>query len=104
MSGRMADVEAIRKKLEQQIGPVLFSDLAAHLARDAVFVVAASVSLVDCGVAVGTDDVTAVERWISSGELRKPSKAERQAWSSEPGRTWTAIIVQPFVLIQDPVS
>jgi hypothetical protein len=94
--------EAIRVKLEQSAGPVFYSDLAAHLGRDAVFVVASSLSLVTCGVAVATDDVENVERWVASGELRKPSKAERAAWPNDAGRRWLAVAVQPFVLVQDP--
>ena len=61
--------------------------------------VAPSLSLLDCAVGVAMDDVTKVQGWIESGELRKPSKAERAAWA-ENGGTWTAVIVQPFVLVQ----
>lgn len=94
--------DAARAKLEATIGPVRFSDLAAHLARDAVFVVAPSTSLVDCGVAVATDDVSTVERLVASGALRKPSAVEREVWKTEEGREWLAVVVQPFVLVQDP--
>jgi hypothetical protein len=102
--GAMKLPEAIKIKLEQSAGLVFYSDLAAHLGRDAVFVVARSLSLVACGVAVATDDVERVERWVASGELRKPSRAEREAWPNEAGRRWLAVAVQPFVLVQDPVA
>lgn len=99
--GAMTLSEAVRAKLEQTAGPVFYSDIAAHLARDAVFVIARSVSLIECGVAVGTDDVTRVEAWVASGELRKPSRAERDAWPNEAGRRWLSVVVQPFILVQD---
>jgi hypothetical protein len=98
------DPAELRAKLEERLGPVVYGDLAAHLARDAVFVVAGSIELVECGIAVATDDVTKVEAWIASGALRKPSKLEREAWPTHEGRSWHAIVVQPFVLIQDPPS
>ena len=47
------------------------------------------------------DDVDRVQGFIARGELRKPSREERRAWPEEPGRTWTAVVVQPFVLVQD---
>lgn len=94
--------EAIREKLTQTAGPVPYSDLAAHLQRDAVFVVATTVPLVDCAVAIALDDVDQVQGFIARGELRKPSPQERQDWTSDPDRTWTAVVVQPFVLVQDP--
>jgi hypothetical protein len=93
--------EAIRIKLGGSVGSVLYSDLAAHLGRDAVFVVAPDLSLVDCGVAVATDDLATVEAFVRRGALRKPSAAERTEWSRESERRWNAIVVQPFVLIQD---
>jgi hypothetical protein len=99
--GAMTLPEAVRAKLEQTAGPVLYSDIAAHLARDAVFVVARSVSLIEGGVAVATDDVTRVEAWVASGELRKPSRAEREAWPADAGRRWLSVVVQPFILVQD---
>ncbi|MFO0665042.1 MAG: DUF2288 family protein [Polyangiaceae bacterium] len=81
-------------------GPVLFSDLAAHLARDAVFLVDDAVSLEKCAEAIAVDDVPAVKAWLDAGQLRKPTAEEREAWSQEPTRAWNAMIVQPYVLIQ----
>ena len=102
--GAMTEGEAIRHKLESTVGPVHFSDVRAHLERDAVFVVAADLSLVTCGVAVAMDDVANVKAWIDAGSLRKPSAKERESWPTQADRTWTAVVVAPFVLIQDPLS
>ncbi len=93
--------EAIREKLTQTAGPVPYSDLVAHLQRDAVFVVAETVPLVECGVAIALDDVDRVQGFIARGELRKPSREERRDWAATPERRWTAVVVQPFVLVQD---
>lgn len=97
--GPLSETEAYRMQLERSLGPVGYSDLRAHLDRDSVFVVAAALSLIDCGVAVAMDNVQLVKSWLDSGELRKPSKAERAAWAANGG-TWTAVVVQPFVLVQ----
>jgi hypothetical protein len=94
--------EAIRTNLERSVGPVFFTDFRAMLSRDAVFVVAPTLSLLDCAVAVAMDDVTKVQAWIASGELRKPSRGERDAWPNAGARQWLAVVVQPFVLVQDP--
>jgi hypothetical protein len=97
--GRIPIAEAYRVQLERNVGPVRYSDLRAHLDRDAVFLVAASVSLVECGVAIAMDDVVVVKGLIDSAELRKPSQNERASWAAAGG-TWTALVVQPFVLVQ----
>lgn len=93
--------EGIAHRLRETRGPVAFADLAEHLARDGLFIVAASVDLIACGVAIATDDVDRVRTWIGSGELRKPTQAERDHWRDHtPLDLWTAVIVQPFVLVQ----
>jgi hypothetical protein len=101
MAGPIPMPDAIRESLTKRLGPVYFSDLKAHLERDGVFVVRADLDLVECGVAVATDDVALVTSWIEKAQLRKPSLAERDAWAKEEGRTWLAVVVQPFVLVQE---
>lgn len=98
----MSLAEAIRVRLEESAGDVYVSDIAAHLERDAVFIVATGVSLIACGVAVATDDVEQVGAWLAGGALRKPSQAERDAWPREEGLTLRAIVVKPFVLVEAP--
>lgn len=91
---------AIRTRLEEIVGPILFSDLRAHLDRDAVFVVADEIELVDCGVSVAMDDVKQVGAWIDGGQLRKPGTQERLNWAAIVGPAWLALVVQPYVLVQ----
>lgn len=97
--GALPLADAIRAKLTESVGPVGFGDVKAHLARDAVFVVAPSLDLVDCGVAVAMDEIETVKLWIDAGALRKPSRQERARWL-EQGGTFLALVVQPFVLVQ----
>lgn len=103
MSEPMSVPEAIRERLKSRLGPVQFSDVKAHLDRDAVFIVRADLDLVECGVAVATDDVDQVRGWIDAGQLRKPSAAERREWPDQSERRWMAVVVQPFVLVQEAV-
>lgn len=91
---------AIRTRLSETVGPVFYTDLKAHLVRDAVFVVASDVSLIECGVSVAMDDVDEVQVLIERGHLRKPSRQERARWADTADAAWTAIVVQPYVLVQ----
>ena len=92
---------AIRARLERSIGPVCASDLRAHLARDGVFYVAQGLSLLDCAVAIALDDADAVRGWLAAGALRRPTPDEKRAWPALESRHWMAVVVQPFVLVQD---
>jgi hypothetical protein len=98
---KMSMPEALEGELKKRLGPVQYSDLRAHLERDGVFIVRADLDLVTCGVAVAMDDVDLVGAWLKEQKLRKPSLAERERWPQEEGRRWMAIVVQPFVLVQD---
>ncbi len=93
--------EGIERRLRETKGPVAFSSLVEHLERDGLFIVASSVDIISCWVAVATDDVERVTAWIAGGQLRKPTQAERDHWRDRaPTDLFVAIIVQPFVLVQ----
>ncbi len=92
-------VATLREELSASLGPVQLSDLRAHLARDAVLVVAPTLDLLDVGEALARDDKATVGRWIESNEIGKPSLELIERWSTEGG-SWSAIVVQPFVLVQ----
>lgn len=91
---------SVRETLAASMGPIEFSDLRAHLVRGAVIVVDDALDLLDVGVALAEDDKARVEPWIEKGLLGKPSLETIEAWSKEKGSPWTALVVQPFVLLQ----
>lgn len=97
----MSYAEALRIKLTERLGPVFFTDMRAHLERDAVIVISPSLPLIEAAIAVASDEAETVDRWIREGTMRKPSRDERASWPTEEGRTWLAVVVQPFVLVQD---
>ena len=54
---------------------------------------------------MGSEDVykrqvQAVQHWISEQLIYKPSQEELSDWNGQPGKTFSALIVQPFVLIE----
>jgi hypothetical protein len=83
---------------EEAAGVVYGSDLAAHFARAA----APTLSIVECAVALARDDAAAVHAWITSGALRRASDDEARDWPLDATRRWVALVVRPFVLVQDP--
>lgn len=91
----------MRKQLEEGMGPIEFSDLRAHLARGAVITVDRKLDLLDVGEAVARDDKPSVAAWIDRGLVGKPSLETIERWSKREGSPWTALVVQPFVLVQE---
>jgi hypothetical protein len=94
-------MSTLREELERSLGPVELSDLRAHLARGAVITVAASLDLLDVGEALARDDKTRVADWIERGLIGKPSLELLEQWSKREGAAWTALVVQPWVLVRE---
>jgi hypothetical protein len=103
-SSRAACYESgMRDTLAASMGPIEFTDIRAHLARDAVIVVDPSLDLLTVGEAIARDDKARVTEWIEKGLIGKPSLEKIEAWSKLEGPAWTALIVQPFVLLREGV-
>lgn len=94
----------MRETLAASIGPIEFADIRAHLTRDAVIVVDASLDLLEVGEAVARDDKARVGSWIEQGLIGKPSLEKIEAWSKTEGAAWTALVVQPFVLLREGLA
>ena len=91
----------MRETLMASMGPIELSDLGPHLARDAVIVVDRSLDLLDVGEAVARDDKERVSAWVAAALLGKPSLEQLDRWSKTQGAALTALVVQPFVLLQE---
>jgi hypothetical protein len=91
----------MREALIAAMGPIEFSDLRPHLVRDVIIVVDRSLDLLDVGEAVARDDKERVAAWVEDGLLAKPSLEQVERWAKTEGPAWTALVVQPFVLVRD---
>ncbi len=92
----------MRAQIANTKGDVFWSDLTAHVARDAVIIADEQLDLVDVGMALATNDTTTVDAWIRSGKLQKPSPEDVSRWSIMTNLTFASVIVRPFVLIHRP--
>ena len=83
------------------LGPVRFSDLRAHLVRDAVILVDSALALAEVADVVARDDKALVGAWVEAGKLSKPPRELLERWENTEGDVALSIVVQPFVLVQD---
>lgn len=97
----MADVRTV---LAEEMANVNWTDLMPHAKRDALIVVKEVLNLLDVGVAIAKNEVVSVQYWISEGMIHKPNSEELTEWNSDPSKEFTTLIVQPFVLIQNPAN
>ncbi|KAM3100876.1 DUF2288 domain-containing protein [Phormidesmis sp. 146-12] len=97
----MSDLKA---ELTDSIDQAEWEWLMPHAERDAVIIVAAGLALVDVGVAIVNDNTSSVQHWIAEGLLYKPSPQQKADWNLNQTKRFTALIVQPYVLIQEDTS
>lgn len=97
-------MSATKEELATKIDTTDWLSLRAHLERGGVIVVDPMLELAEVGTAVANDEVKAVERWLLSGLLSKPSVEQIKAWDVESGKAFLCLIVSPYVLVQEERS
>lgn len=91
-------MQDIKTKLSKELADIEWSDLIPHAQRDNLIIVGEPLSILDVGVAIASDDVSTVQKWISQQLIHKPSSDELSIWNDRPDKKFSVLIVQPFVL------
>jgi hypothetical protein len=94
-------MQDFRAELAESLDEAELDWLKPHIQRDVVVVVNQELDLLDVGVAIANDDVVSVQHWISEQLLHKPFPEQLAAWNSDQTKRFKALIVQPYVLIQE---
>jgi len=94
-------MQDLRAELAEILDEAEWDWLIPHVQRDVVVVVAQGLDLLDVGVAIASDNVSSVQFWIGEQLIAKPSPAQMQAWNADRNKKFQALIVQPYVLVQE---
>ncbi|NEP45839.1 MAG: DUF2288 domain-containing protein [Okeania sp. SIO2H7] len=97
-------MEDIRAKLKENLDVAEWDWLIPHVKRDALVVVTPDLDLLDVGVAIASDNVSSVQRWISEALIYKPSAEQISEWNQDRAKKFDAIIVDPFVVVKESSS
>jgi hypothetical protein len=91
----------LKTTLEESLDQAQWEWIAPHNERQAVIVVSQDLNLIEVGLCIAQDDATAVQDWIKRELLNKPTPTQIRTWEQNPGKRFTTLIVQPYVLIQE---
>ncbi len=94
----------LKLELAEMVGPAEWKWLSPHASRDALVLVDQKLELAEVGVALATDDVPTVNRWIEEALITKPTPDQLQIWEKHSEKRFQSLIVQPFVLVQDSLA
>ena len=93
----------LKERLEKDVADISWQDLQPHAKRDAVIVVTQELDLPEVAVAIAEDNTTSVQDWIAQQSIAKPSAEQLTDWNQTPQKQFTALIVQPFVVVKEVV-
>jgi hypothetical protein len=94
-------MDNIREQLAELLDEAELEWLKPHIQKDAVIIVDTELDLLDVGVAIASDNMQSVQRWIGEQLLVKPSTEILDRWNAQPDRRFQAIIIQPYILIKE---
>lgn len=90
-----------KEELALSIDEAEWDWLRAHLERGGIILVDDSLDLADAALKVVGDDAAAIEQWVASGRMGKPTGSQINAWDADRHKKFSMLIVSPFVLIQE---
>ncbi|MEL6788482.1 MAG: DUF2288 domain-containing protein [Cyanobacteria bacterium J06607_15] len=91
----------LKEKLAQDVADISWQELQPHARRDAIIVIKTELDLTEVAVAIAEDNTALVQEWISSESVSKPTAKQLTDWNQNLEKQFTALIVQPFVVVKE---
>ena len=95
------DTQSAEEKIAKYRGEVSWNYLKPHGERDALLWVDPALDLEEVAKAFIDDDTERVANWLGNGDLVRVGKLHAAQWEKSD-ELFTAVVVTPFVLMQQP--
>jgi len=86
--------------LHGQTARIGWQEIEKHFARGVVIRVDEDLDLVEVATCLANDDKSAVEGWISAGQVEHLGMATAKRWADCQSELW-AVVVAPWVVVQE---
>ena len=94
-------MSGLKEKLAQDVADISWKDLQPHAKRDAIIIVKPELDLTEVALAIAEDNTAKVQGWIGTQSITKPTAQQLTDWNQTLDKQFMALIVQPFVIIQE---
>jgi len=91
----------VRTRIESTLDEATWDILALPAVDGRVVMVLKPLVLIEVGMALVNDSTQQVSHWLSEGLIYKPENDEISRRSKLEGQKYMAVIVDPFVLVQE---
>lgn len=91
----------LREKLKREICESDWDSLEKHANIENLFLIDQSLSLIDIGVSIASDNVKEIQVLLEMQKIKRPTERFIDNWKKTPGKIIGQIlIVSPFILLQ----
>lgn len=97
------DPESLKQKLNRDTAKINWLALLEHQQNEAVVEVDASLDLIQVACEFVQDNKKQVAQWLQSELIAKVSDEKSASWQQQDRVVW-AVVVAPWVLVQQPGS
>lgn len=92
--------EELLQSLNGETAQLSWRELESHFARGVVVRVAPELDLIDVAMRFTRDDHNSIEPLMGEGKIARASDGDAMRWSEQQPTFW-AIVVAPWVLVQE---
>ncbi len=91
----------LRTQIAETLDEAEWEWLKPFIQKETVIIVNPGLDLLDVGYAIASDNLMQVTHWIEEALIQKPTDIQRDIWDHQENKRFNAIIVQPYVLVQE---
>jgi hypothetical protein len=91
----------VRARIESTLDEATWEILALPAVDGRVVMVQTPLGLIEVGIALANDSTQKISHWLSEGLIYKPENDEISRRSKLESQKYMAVIVDPFVLVQE---
>ena len=100
-SAVLSERETLINRLNSETAKIGWQELQKHYAAGNVLGVAAGADLIQVAIALNEDNATQIQAWLSDKSVFEVTDQQALEWFENQTILW-ALVIPPFVLVQEP--
>tara|TARA_B110000238_G_scaffold194057_1_gene231366 strand:+ start:1176 stop:1484 length:309 start_codon:yes stop_codon:yes gene_type:complete len=97
----LTDKDNLITRLNSETAKISWYQLQTHYAAGSVLCVSANADLIKVAIALTEDNTQQIKQWLEDGRVLAVTDQQAIAWHAN-NRTLWALVIPPFVLVQEP--
>lgn len=100
-TAEVTERQALVARLNSETAKISWHELQKHYASGNVLGVAAGADLIKVAIALNEDNATQIQSWLSDKSVFEVTDEQAMEWFESETILW-ALVIPPFVLVQEP--